>query len=89
MFETSLGPIIDVSIAGIRILAEKRIEGRQRLTLVPGEDEITVEIRVVWCRQVEKRMYEVGCEFVGIDESVRGRIARLSARLIEEDGTET
>ncbi len=88
MLECTLGEVIDISAAGMRV----RHKGSPRfavgdviaLSLVFASAEVRLETRVVWMRRIGFRRHEIGFEFCGIDPQTRDgliEIARCATKL--------
>ncbi len=69
----------DVSPSGIKILVKSELETGTlvdlQFTLPDDEKNVSAQARVVWSRKREEQFYEVGLEFVKIDDIYVGRIA--------------
>lgn len=79
---TSRGDAIDISVAGIGIHSNKAIEVDTLLDLrIEGWGEsVSVHARVARCEKAGFRKYEIGLEFIDVedaDRQVLNRIARF------------
>lgn len=88
MLECTLGDVIDISAAGMRV----RHKGSPRfavgeciaLSLVFASAEVRLETRVVWMRRTGFRRHEIGLEFSRLDSQTRDglvEIARCATKL--------
>jgi hypothetical protein len=66
MLQSNLGPVVDLSLAGMRVIAGKKLKGRVTVELPYGSDTITVRALVVWTNQIERRQFEAGLRFVDL-----------------------
>jgi len=66
--ETNLGPVLDLSGNGIRIIAKKELRGFHDLVIEARGVQHTLRVRVIWTKKVAFRMYEVGLTFVDAAE---------------------
>ncbi len=79
-----VGELLDLSISGMRLrcggatpLAPNAVE---RFCLIDGDDRVHVDGRVVWARRLGllRRRWDVGIQFVEVDETQRAILARLA-----------
>lgn len=79
---SSLGPVLDFSATGVRVLCKRGVKQEGVTMLVRIEsafDPITVPVVVRWSRRLGFRRYEVGLEFAEVNDLTRavlGEIAR-------------
>lgn len=66
--ETNLGPVLDLSGTGIRIIAKKELRGLHDLVIEARGIQHAVRVRVIWSKKVAFRMYEVGLSFIDASE---------------------
>jgi hypothetical protein len=75
--ESSLGPVLDLSAGGMRIIAKRELKGVVDVSLNGGGIDQTVRARVIWTKKISFRVYEVGLAFVDARE-VRQLVEWLS-----------
>lgn len=75
--ESSLGPVLDLSAGGMRIIAKRELKGIVDVSLSGGGIDQTVRARVIWTKKAGFRVYEVGLAFVDVHE-VRQLVEWLS-----------
>ncbi|MCL4198717.1 MAG: PilZ domain-containing protein [Phycisphaerales bacterium] len=88
MLTSSLGEVIDISAAGMRIAhrGQPRVEVGQgvEITLAFASTEVRLAARIVWMRRTGFRRHEIGVEFCDADPDTRTcltEIARCAAKL--------
>ena len=68
----------DISPSGIKILVKNEIKQNARISLkfnMPDDEStIAAQARVVWTKKREEQFYEIGLEFVSIDDIYLDRI---------------
>ena len=87
--ETNLGPVLDFSATGIRILAKREVvhevEGEPiEIELTSAFEPVVVKVMVRWSRKLGWRRFEAGLEFVDVSDEVRTVLAEM-ARSVPAD----
>lgn len=86
--ETSLGPVLDFSATGMRILSKREIiqENDQPLMvrIDSAFDPIAVPVQVRWSRKLGWRRWETGLQFVELTEEAKAVLADI-ARSVPAD----
>lgn len=75
---SSLGPVIDLSSGGMRVLATKPYDGKLRVTLWGGDVEVVMAAQVAWARRLGFRRHELGVSFLDLDEALRKVLTRMA-----------
>ena len=78
MLVCDLGPVLDLSPGGMRVLATRRREGQLDLTLCGGDLKLALRAKVVWNRRLGFRRHEVGLTLLDVDETVAELLTRIS-----------
>ena len=79
MLVCTLGPVLDLSPGGMRVLSTRRRDGKLELTLWGGDLKLALRARVAWCHRLGFRRHEVGLTFLDVDETVAELLTRISA----------
>ncbi len=79
MLVCDLGPVLDLSPGGMRVLCTRRHEGKIGTTLWGGDLKLALGARVAWSRRLGFRRHEIGLTFLGVDEGVADLLSRISA----------
>ncbi len=86
--ETSIGPVLDFSATGMRILSKREVrleEGESLLVRIESAfDPITVPVVVRWSRKLGWRRYETGVQFVELTDEAKRVLADI-ARSVPAD----
>ncbi|MFU8828693.1 MAG: PilZ domain-containing protein [Phycisphaerales bacterium] len=86
--ESSLGPVLDFSATGMRVLSKREVpqdpETTMLVTVTSAFDPVTIPVKVRWSRKIGFRRHEVGIEFVEVDEQLR-TVLREIARSVPAD----
>ncbi len=87
--ETTLGPVLDFSATGIRILSKREVkhevEGEPiEIGLLSAFEMVRVKVMVRWSRKLGWRRHEVGLEFVEVSDEVRTVLSEI-ARSVPAD----
>jgi PilZ domain-containing protein len=77
---SSLGPVIDLSTGGMRVLAKRPPPPTQTLTVrvVSGAVCLDLTCQVAWSRRLGFRRHEVGLTFVDVYEDLALMLSRIS-----------
>ena len=79
MLVCDLGPVLDLSPGGMRVLCTRRCEGKIETTLWGGDLKLALRAGVAWSRRLGFRRHEVGLTFLDVDERVADLLSRISA----------
>ena len=74
----NLGAVIDLSTAGMRILAKRRLEGRVSVEVCNIHRGVTLDADVMWSKRLGFRRHEVGMHFPGVSPDVLQELKALS-----------
>ena len=76
--QSNLGPVIDLSRSGIRVLSRRRLRGRFRLVLYNYSGrQLQLRARVVWSKRISFRRHQVGLELIDPPENVARELAKI------------
>ncbi len=76
---SNLGPVLDLSAGGVRILSTKPPNRGQLDVQLSGLDSsVKVRAKVAWCRRLGFRRHEIGLTFVELDDSASAILNRIS-----------
>ena len=76
---SDLGPILDLSIGGMRVLCKRRREGSLKVRLWAFQFYMNLDAQVVWTKHLGFRRHEIGVEFLNIDDDTAKILSRISA----------
>ena len=76
---SDLGPVLDLSPGGMRVLATRCRVGKLDVRLRGGDVSLTLRTNVAWSRRLGFRRHELGLAFIDVDENVAGILARIAA----------
>jgi len=77
--QSSLGPVLDISASGIRLMSRRRVNGVIEVVLKSESGlELKVSGRVVWCRREGFRRHLVGLELVELSSAKQRLLTRIS-----------
>jgi len=65
--ECSLGPVLDLSASGMRVIAKKPWAGEIKVRISATGFDVTVGATVMWSRRLGFRAYEMGLTFTDLD----------------------
>lgn len=86
--ETSLGPVLDFSSTGMRVLSKREVrlgeDDTLEVRIKSAFDPITVQVAVRWCKKLGWRRYEIGVQFVELTDEARAGLADI-ARSVPAD----
>ena len=75
----SLGPVIDFSRGGLKVMAERKLRGEHDVMLPSDDGDLTVRARVVWSHREGIRRHLVGLEFLEVDSKTAARLASIAS----------
>lgn len=76
----NLGPVIDLSLGGVRVLAYRIPKGHVVVDLVSCEDRLRLIGEVVWVKRAGILRRELGIRFVELDRDTAKILARMSMK---------
>ncbi len=76
---SDLGPILDLSIGGMRVLCKRRREGSLKVRLWAFQFYMNLDGQVVWTKHLGFRRHEIGVQFLNIDDDTAKILSRISA----------
>ena len=79
MLLCDIGPVLDLSPGGMRVLATRSRFGKFDVSLRGSDIGLTLRCNVAWSRRLGFRRHEIGLAFISVDESVAGILARIAA----------
>jgi hypothetical protein len=74
-----LGPVIDLSAGGMRVLSTRPRVGTLDVRLDGAEVSLTLRAKVVWARRLGFRRHEIGLSFLEVDEDTARILSRISS----------
>ena len=74
----NLGPVLDLSTGGMRLLCTKRHTGPLRAELKGADMSMRLEGRVAWTRRLGFRRHELGLAFLNVDDTGREILSRIA-----------
>jgi len=75
---SNLGPVLDLSAGGARILSHRDREGDQTVELFSNSGTFSLEGKVVWHRKLGFRKHEIGVEFTDVDEDAAQKLSDIA-----------
>ncbi len=75
---STLGPVLDLSAGGMRLLSTKRIDGEHDVMVLSGSGSVEVRARTCWCRRLGLFRFEVGMAFVGVPPQAARTLAAIA-----------
>jgi hypothetical protein len=76
---SNLGPILDLSVGGMRVLCKRSREGSLKVRLWAYQFTMNLDGQVVWTKHLGFRRHEIGVEFLNVDDDTAKILARVSA----------
>ena len=76
---SDLGPILDLSIGGMRVLCKRRREGSLKVRLWAYQFNMNLDGQVVWTKHLGFRRHEIGVQFLNVDDDTAKILSRISA----------
>ncbi len=77
-FQCGLGPVLDLSSGGMRVLCKRPYQGELRVHLEGYDVVLSIRTRVAWVQKLGFRRFEIGFAFLDIDEDVAQMLTRIS-----------
>ncbi len=76
--ECNLGPVLDLSSGGLRILSKRPREGELTVHLDGFDMTLKLQAKVVWTTRHGFRRHEMGLELLHVDEEMGRILSRIS-----------
>ena len=76
----NLGPVLDLSAGGMRVLSTKPWSGCFDVELKGADVALTVRAKVAWAQRLGFRRHEIGLSFVDVDEEAAQILSRISSQ---------
>ncbi len=77
--ECNLGPVLDLSTGGMRVLCKRPHEGPLEVRLQASQYSLTLSGQVIWSKRLGFRRHEIGVQFVDLDDDTSQVLSRISA----------
>lgn len=77
--ECNLGPVLDLSSGGMRVLCKRPQQGSLEVCLRVSQYTMTLTGQVVWSKRLGFRRHEIGVQFVDVDDDTTQVLSRISA----------
>jgi hypothetical protein len=78
--ESSLGPVLDLSLGGARILTRKAPEGEVDILIKSISGDLSLHAEVRWVKRVGFRRFEIGLMFHQVSTLAAQRLAEISTQ---------
>jgi signal transduction histidine kinase len=78
LLQCNLGPVLDLSMGGMRVQCSKAPKGRLEVELMDIEGPVRLRAEVMWSRRLRFRKYEVGLYFPHVAPDVAKQLTRVS-----------
>jgi len=76
---SSLGPVLDLSAGGMRVLSTRPLLGTKDIGLRGGDFSVKLSTKVAWSRRLGFRRHEIGLTFLDVDEELGTMLSRISS----------
>ncbi len=76
---SDLGPVLDLSIGGMRVLCKRRRKGSLKVRLWAFQFYMNLDGQVVWTKHLGFRRHEIGVQFSNVDDDTAKILSRISA----------
>ena len=77
--ESNLGPILDLSATGARILSEKLQQGLIKLSIGTAEEGVNLSAEIVWGRKIAHRQFMLGIRFLEVTTEQQRTLAQIAS----------
>ena len=78
LLETNFGPVLDLSLSGVRIRCAKPPIGEVDLELVGSGEWVPLRAEVVWVNKIGFRKHEAGLRFLDVTPETAQQLTRIS-----------
>lgn len=75
---SSIGPVVDLSLGGARVLARRAHHGRMEFRIMDRHCAIVLDAEVMWSQRLGFRRHEIGVRFLNVSPDVSAAIGRLA-----------
>ncbi len=75
---TTIGPVLDLSQGGMRVLSTRRREGTLNVRIFSYDVTVAVRAKVAWSQRLGFRRHELGISFLEVDEQLASVLKRIS-----------
>ena len=75
---SSLGPVLDLSSTGMKVQSRRVPKGRSRVILQAAGTTMAIVCETRWAKKVGFLKYQVGLEFIEVDEQLRTVINQVA-----------
>jgi hypothetical protein len=76
--ESSVGPVLELSLGGARVRSRRKLEGRIELEIRAAHDAVEVDAEVVWSRRMGWRKFESALRLLDVDPECARTLTRIS-----------
>ena len=76
--ECELGPVLDLSAGGMRVLSTRRVDGEVNVSLRGEQVDLKIRCRIAWIRRLGFRRHELGLTFLDLDDEVSKILTRIA-----------
>jgi len=77
--ECNLGPVLDLSTGGMRVLCKRPHQGTLEVRLRASQYSLALSGQVAWSKRLGFRRHEIGVQFVDLDDDTSHILSRISA----------
>ncbi len=78
--ESTAGTVLDLSAGGMRVITRRRPPARDiQIALISEDGELCLDARCAWVKRVGVARFEVGYEFLAVDQAARDHLTRISS----------
>ena len=75
------GEVMDISAGGIKLQSRRKVKGTVRLRIWNDLTDLSIEARIVRCRRLRSKQYDVGLQFVNQSTDSTKKLAGILASL--------
>ena len=75
----NLGPVLDLSVGGMRVLSTKPRAGEFDVRLEGADVRLTLRVKVAWVDRLGFRRHEIGLSFLEVDDDTAQILSRISS----------
>ncbi len=74
-----MGPVLDLSIGGMRVLCKRRREGSLKIRIWAFRYYMILDGQIVWTKHLGFRRHEIGVQFINVDDDTSKILSRISS----------
>ena len=78
LLQSSLGPVLDLSLGGMRVRSARPLKGELEVVLMDLEEPVTLRAVTMWTRRLGFRKHEIGLSFLKMPPQVAKQLTRVS-----------